>query len=315
MILIRLTSEDGLTGLGEAVPLSLRGGADSAAITTEIFTWATVQIDSPGFAVPLPATPPARWALLTALADIAGKRAGLPLHRLLAPDVDPVAIECNATLTSGPEVAAQAADWAADGFTTFKLKAGPDDALAQAEAVREALGNDARIRIDGNETWGDRAAEIAASLEPLDIELIEQPVPGHSMAALRAVTDIPLVADESVTSAEESREAARGGICDAVTVKFNKTGSLDPTLGGHLPTYLSSALDGPVGIAAAAHVGQALPRTGPWSAVAHGLATERLFASTIAEGPSLLEGSRLKAPSGNGLGIAVDESALEAHRL
>ena len=52
------------------------------------------------------------------------------------------------------------------------------------------------------------------------------------------------------------------------------------------PSYLSSALDGPVGIAAAAQVAQTLRESAPAGGVglAHGLATQRLFASTIAVG-------------------------------
>ena len=48
-------------------------------------------------------------------------------------------------------------------------------------------------------------------------------------------------------------------------------------IASQLPVYLSSALDGPVGIAAAAHAAQALRRRGD-AGIAHGLATQRLFA-------------------------------------
>ena len=36
MALLRLRSDDGLTGLGEAVPLSLRGGATLAQVVAEL---------------------------------------------------------------------------------------------------------------------------------------------------------------------------------------------------------------------------------------------------------------------------------------
>ena len=49
--------------------------------------------------------------------------------------------------------------------------------------------------------------------------------------------------------------------------------------------------------------------------LAHGLATQRLFASTIASTECRLEDGMLHLPEGPGLGVEIDEAALEAHRL
>ena len=84
-----------------------------------------------------------------------------------------------------------------------------------------------------------------------------------------------------------------------------------------LPSYLSSALDGPVGIAAAAQVAQTLSESAPEEPLelAHGLATQRLFSSTIAAVECELRGGMLHLPAGPGLGVEIDEDALDAHRL
>lgn len=211
----------------------------------------------------------------------------------------------------------QAEEWAADGFSVFKLKLGSNDDLGQVEAVRSGLGRKAVIRLDANGSWGlDQAEDRLARLEPLGIELAEQPVADlESMAELRKRSPIPLVADESVSSRSEAEQAGRLGACDAITVKLSKTGSLDASLGGYLPTYFSSALDGPVGIAAAAHAAQTLDRQGDWAGVAHGLATSRLFSTTIAAVGCTFDGPNLCLPGGSGLGVAIDEDSLQAHRL
>jgi muconate cycloisomerase len=271
-----------------------------------------------GSTVPPVLSAPARVAIETALADAESRRQAIPLHEFLAPGSKPNPVECNATLTAGSpeEVFAQAEAWATDGFTTFKLKLGTGDDVDQVAAVRKGLGDEVRIRIDANESWTlDDASSRLAALEPFGIELAEQPVAGlEAMAELRSVSTIPLVADESVSSPEEAAEAARLQACDAVTVKLSKTGSLDAALGGHLPTYLSSALDGPVGIAAAAHVALTLPGDGPISGLAHGLATSRLFSATVAATEAVLDGPLLR-PEGPGLGVEIDEQALNRHRL
>ncbi|HMW44947.1 MAG TPA: hypothetical protein PKD47_03580, partial [Solirubrobacterales bacterium] len=104
--------------------------------------------------------------------------------------------------------------------------------------------------------------------------------------------------------------------CEAATVKLSKIGGLDASLGGHLPTYLSSALDGPVGIAAAAHVAQTLDPNLPWPGMAHGLATERLFEQTLSATGPLTALNELDPPAnGFGLGVELDEGILAACRL
>jgi L-alanine-DL-glutamate epimerase-like enolase superfamily enzyme len=317
MALLRIRLESGARGLGEAVPLSLRGGDALAAVCHELDLWGNAAVA--GGEPPLPGSPPARCAVLTALGDASAREQDLPLHRLLDQSSEAAPIRCNATLGSGSpgEVVRQAEDWAAHGFTCFKLKVGPDDDLEQVRAVRRALGPDAGIRIDVNGSWSlERAVANLEALEGERLELAEQPVATiEEMAELRPRTTIPLVADESVAGTDEARKAASLAACDAVTVKLSKTGSLDPALGGYLPTYLSSALDGPVGIAAAAHVAVTMPPAGTPGGLAHGLATSRLFSSTVAEEAARLEGPLLHVPGGPGLGVSIDEAALELHRL
>lgn len=317
MVLLRIHSTEGLTGLGEGVPMSLRGGSSLEEVVAELEIWGSRATSGDTGLEGL--SGPARIAAGTALADAESRSGEIPLHELLAPGSKALPIECNATLTAGTpgDVLDQAESWAADGFRTFKLKLGAGDDVAQVEAVRKGLGDGVRIRIDANESWSvAEAASRLNALEPFGIELAEQPVAGlEAMAELKSVSAIPLVADEAVSSAEEAAEAARLFACDAVTVKLSKTGSLDATLGGHLPTYLSSALDGPVGIAAAAHVARTLPAAGAFTNLAHGLATSRLFSATVAVKECRLDGPLLLPPEGNGLGVEIDEQALNRHRL
>ena len=76
----------------------------------------------------------------------------------------PEPVPCNATLSAGsPQaVAEEALRWRTLGFSTFKLKVGPEADTDQVAAVREVVGPEARIRIDANGTWerrdGDRGA-------------------------------------------------------------------------------------------------------------------------------------------------------------
>lgn len=338
MVLLRLRTDEGPEGLGEAVPLALRGDSPLAEIERAITEAANRLVgldldasaeDPQGFAVAtmLELTAPRRMApavgaaLESALFDLVAKASDQPLWRFLGADA-PQPVVCNATLTAGdPEaVASQAAKWAADGYTTFKLKlgAGHDD-VATVAAVREALGPDARIRVDANEAWSPRdAGRVLAAIEPYEIELAEQPVAGlRGLAKLARDTAIPLAADEAVTSEADAHRAVQRRACAFATVKLSKVGGAGAArrIAEVLPTYLSSALDGPVGIAGGGLAVQLLLRDGNDPQVAHGLASQRLFADTVARRECDLRDGRLHLPDGPGLGVELDEAALARHRL
>jgi o-succinylbenzoate synthase len=321
IVLLRLRSEDGLTGLGEAVPLSLRGGETVAQVVGELKLLSELdELNEAGLRGGVAnLSAPARCAALTALADLRGRRAVAEGHGS-GDGGEPV--RCNATLVAG-EPAAVAEDaivWAAAGFATFKLKLGTGDDVAQVRAVREALGPEARIRVDANAAWDVATAQrVLAELEELDVELAEQPVATlEEAAAVATSTAIPIAADESVTSRADAVGATSLGACDLASVKLSKVGGPEEAIAiaEVLPSYISSALDGPVGIAAGAQVAQTLdaaPGGGP--GLAHGLATQRLFAATIAAAEWELRDGLLHPPQGPGLGVEIDERALDFHRL
>lgn len=340
MVLLRLRDEEGLVGLGEAVPLSLRGGATLKTVVDELR-----RLELPGMLNEkeiatriAPLSAPARCAVSTALLDLHGRLAAvsdgssdgrqsfLPVsggkdNRAVVQAERPV--RCNATLVSGKPaaVAEDALRWAAEGFSTFKLKLGAGDDVGQVRAVREAVGPRARIRVDANGSWDlETATRTLAELEPFSIELVEQPVTTLvELAELSKSSSIPLAADESVSSLEEAESAVRLGACTYTGIKLAKVGGPEQALAiaDVLPAYVSSALDGPVGIAAAARVAQELRASaaadGP--GLAHGLATQRLFSSTIAAVECELRDGMLHSPAGPGLGVEIDEDALRAHRL
>jgi L-alanine-DL-glutamate epimerase-like enolase superfamily enzyme len=308
LVLVRL-HRDGLVGLGETTSLSLRGGRPFAKIVEELRSIGPLLAGGSESLSGI--SMQAFGAVVMAQLDLAGKIRGEPAWRMLgAAAARPV--ECNATLTAGAphEVTRQAIAWAERGFRTFKLKVGTHGDVDQVAAVRGALPGDAKLRVDANGAWNvDEAAARLAAMGRL--ELAEQPVAtADELRELRGRTDVPLAADESVTTPAEGRLLA--DVCRYATVKLAKVGGPGAAvaIARELPVYLSSALDGPVGIAAAAHVAQALPDAG----VAHGLATSLLFADTVGRGADL-DGPMLRLPDAPGLGVELDEQALARLRL
>ena len=321
MVLLRLRDEDGVEGLGEAVPLSLRGGATLESVVAELRAWDGSWVPPPeATGSPGDFSHPSRCAIDTALLDLRSRQAKTPACRELGASLtQPVA--CNATLVSGKpaEVAATARQWLEDGFTSFKVKVGVPQDREQVVAVRREVGEGALLRVDANAAWTtEEAIDSLRAMEAEGVFLCEQPCPTlEDMAEVGQAVDLWLAGDESIESIEDADRAVAIEACGLASVKLSKVGGplAAVLVGGSIPTYMSSALDGPVGIAAAAHTALALRERGSDAGIPHGLATQRLFADTVASVECELRGDMLHLPEGSGLGVEIDEAALARHRL
>jgi L-Ala-D/L-Glu epimerase len=329
LILVRIRAE-GLEGWGETAALSLRGGVGIDQIASEIHErcwpgllegeveprriWSAIaRCRNRG------ASPQAVAAVDVALHDLIGRALGEPVWRLLgASEAAPVS--CNATLPAANPSATRAMleGWQAEGFRTYKLKVGLPGDVTQVATVRQALGDEVAIRIDANGAWSvDDAADRLEALARHRIELAEQPVGTfEQMVDLRRRVEVRVAADESLVSPFDARRAQELGACDVAAVKLAKVGGLGSALdiAETMPSYLSSSLEGPVGITAAAHAVQALRARGGDAGVAHGLATERLFSATVGRG-ARVERDELRVDERPGLGVEIDEDALASRRV
>jgi L-alanine-DL-glutamate epimerase-like enolase superfamily enzyme len=115
-------------------------------------------------------------------------------------------------------------------YPKIKVKVGFDGDVEIVAALRDVFEGD--IRIDANEGWSeDEAIERLAKMEPLGIELCEQPIRRHQYEALERITrstGIPIYADEDAGSAQEI--AALRGVVDGVNLKLRKSGGLRETM-------------------------------------------------------------------------------------
>ena len=157
---------------------------------------------------------------------------------------------------------------------------------------------------DGQRTLGE--------LEELDIELAEQPVATLEEAAeVAAATSIPIAGDESIESRADAERASRSGLRPdrGEALQGRRAGGGDRDRRG-AAAYISSALDGPVGIAAAAQVAQTLARRSGRGASTSPTAS-RPSASSPRPWPrssASCASGMLHLPPGPGLGVEIDES-------
>jgi O-succinylbenzoate synthase len=163
------------------------------------------------------------------------------------------------------------------------------DDLARLEAVRDALGPSAAIRVDANAAWDREDAVVA--IPQLDraaggLEYVEQPVASlEDMAAVRRAVEVPIAADELVRRAEDPLCVARAGAADVLVMKVQPLGGIQQCRElaeqAGLPVVVSSALESSVGLGA----GLALAAVLPELPHACGLATGFLLTGDLTENP------------------------------
>lgn len=242
VIVLRLTTEGGLEGWGEASPWVVFTGspeASYAALNRYLRPLVIGRRVSDRQAImdlarrAVVHCTEAKAALETALLDLAGKLAGQPVWALLGgQDPQPIPLSCS---IANPDFAADRALLArleADGVGLVKLKTGFKGHAFDMERLDYIRGHHPglRIRVDYNQglTREEAMAQVpeVARFAP---DFIEQPVAAGdwaTMAELRGLIEMPLLADESVFGPEDMARAIEAGICDGVSVKIMKTGGL-----------------------------------------------------------------------------------------
>lgn len=159
--------------------------------------------------------------LETALWDIAGKAAGMPLAQLLGGHKSAIEVYASEGLwlnQSIDELQKQAAGFIARGFTAMKMRAGKanvDEDLARVAAVREAIGPDAKLMVDANQAWDvPTALRFARGCEESQLLWLEEPVYYQDyagMARIASESTTPLCVGETNYAIEDFRRLCQEG--------------------------------------------------------------------------------------------------------
>ena len=224
------------------------------------------------------------------------------------------------------EVADDARSAAAAGHPIIYLKVGISEQydIAAVKAVREAIGG-TRLRIDANEAWDPATAlRMIKSLEPYDVEYIEQPTPSWSIPALKQVKErspIALGADQSVFTLHEVFEACSTRAADMIAVGPREIGGLQPMMkaaaiaeGAGLNICIHSSMSSGITTCAEHHIGRAISNLDDGNQIMWQLLRENLIAS-----PGLdPKNGKLAFTARPGLGFELDQDVVgrtaESHR-
>lgn len=354
-VIVRLATDEGLVGLGEATALPDWGGdfnryAGETPTTVVHVVEHFLQplllgsdpFDIERLLVAMDETVSgqnyAKAAAEMALHDLQGKIAGQPLYRLLGGKFRPgVVIAHMIGIMSASEAVEEGRAAVDDGCRAFQIKGTGELArdVAVVRALREALGSEIVLRLDANQGYRRLGAKQAAramdQLVDAGTDLLEQPVEGlREMAAIRASVTVPVIADESCWTPEDLVDVVDAGAADAISIYVAKAGGLARArriaqlaeVYG-LPCDVNGSLESGVGNAASVHFATAMPAISlpcviPVTATA-GVGTPltcgRYYRDDLVSEPFPFEDGMLMAPERPGLGVELDEEKLAAYRV
>lgn len=225
--------------------------------------------------------PVSRFAIHTALGDLAAREAGVPLRQWLragSPDSVPI----NVLIADEAPKAVHAAVGAAvaEGVRAVKLKVGAADTGLDATriiAASEAGGTATALRLDANRGWTrDEAIRVIGRVGPYRIDYLEDPTGDPSeYGSIEAETGVAMAFDAPAERSMDLHRLLDETGASVLVVKAAAVGGVDRILdvarkmGDQHRLVISSALDGPIGLLAGLQAAAALPD----SDVAHGLGT------------------------------------------
>ena len=349
---VRLETDEGLTGLGEAHPGA--GIADIILQFRDTLVGADPRNIEPLYnrligsvrnrsAMGLSAI----GGIETALWDVLGKSLGVPIYQLLGGKYrDRIRLYADVGHGEGntpKSWAKRAREGVKDGYQAIKFDidnsanelrqdavnrelstAELDKMTSLVAAAREAVGDEIDISIDCHSLYSVHSAiKLAECLEPFDLMFLEDPVPNDNvdaMAKVSAATSIPICTGEFLFRRDGFRDLIQSQACDMLHVDVSGTGGMleakkiaDLADLYYMP-FAAHNITSPIGMTATAHVCAAVRNFIVMELPYHADQVEWRWDLAISEAP-LIQDNEFVVPEQPGLGIELNEEVAMEHLM
>ncbi len=352
-VILRIETDEGLVGLGEAPVLPDWGGEHgryygedpvTAVHVLNEYLWPILEGADPldiapllqRLDAPLRGHMSAKSAVDTALHDLAGKAMGVPVYKLLGGAMTRKIPVCHSVGLASPEEAArEVAGAVADGVMAMQVKVDgdPEGDCAVIAACRAAVGDGVALNPDINTGYSTvkEAIGVIQAMAEYGIGYIEQPVEGlERMVDVTAAVNVPVMTDEGAWTPHDALEVVRNKGADAITIYYSKSGGLQRAMHvgliaatAGLPVNVNGALEMGVGNAANLHLAAAL-RGVVWPSVVPVTTLEGreqckiggvFYTDDIITEPFEYADGCLTVPDKPGLGVELDPKKIEKYRV
>lgn len=351
--IVRLDTDEGASGWGEAPAIATWGGSGGRYygetpetvrhLVRDYLLPAVCGLDPAEIGVVharmdkvVKGSPYAKAAVDIACHDLAGKAQGVPVSTLLGGrQREGIELTHSLGIMEIDRCLTEAQQAVAEGARTIKCKTGldPQRDVELVRRLRETVGDDVRIRVDGNEGYRTVAEAIDTTRrqEEHGIFLCEQPVAGaEALACVAGRIDVPVMADESAWTVLDILELYELQAAECFSCYVTKPGGLyrarqQAELAATLGMYhdIGGSIEMGIGNAANLHLGAAMPAailpsvcpvTKPAGAAGPEIAGVYYLDDIVTE-PFRFEDGKVMVPDGPGLGIEVDVEKLARYAV
>ncbi|WP_280498236.1 mandelate racemase/muconate lactonizing enzyme family protein [Nocardia farcinica] len=333
-VLVRVHTDDGVVGVAEAPPRPFTYGETQDSIVAVIRKLFAPQVvgltllQRETVAARLARTvgnPAAKAALDMAIWDALGRTLDVQVTELLGGYTDRLRVSHMLGFDDPAAMVAEAQRMRErHGITTFKVKVGRRPIgldLAVVRALREGLGEEVELYVDGNRGWtASESARAMREMADLGLLFAEELCPADDVLGRRWLVsqlDVPFIADESVpTPADVTREVLAGS-ATAISIKIARTGFTGSQRVHHLAeglgleVVMGNQIDGQIGSLCTVAFGAAFPLT---SRRAAELSNFLDMTDDLLTEPLDIRGGELTVRPGAGHGAEIDPDKLARYR-
>ena len=334
-VLVRIESDNGLVGWGEAASAPVMTGETLESIVSAIhyLSGALLGRDAADIGGALAAMDGkmygnhgAKAAIEIGLHDLVGRATQKPAHALLGEKkrsrMPLLGVIGGGDLDGDLD---DAENKKKAGVTAYKIKVGidtPENDAARTREICRVLGTGMLISADANQGFDpEQALVYVRAVKGSGLDFFEQPVAADNlagMAEVAAATDIAIGADEGIHSLDDIRRHHERKAAQGVSLKAIKLGGMRAVAeAGTLCDRLGMSVnvscktgESSVACAAALHVASVIPNIGWALTLTHTGLAEDVAARPLPTGQGYVES--LDRP---GLGIDVDEDRVRRHRV
>lgn len=334
-VLVRVTTDDGIVGAADAPPRPFTYGETQRGVVAVVEDLFAPQVIGRGLLereailedlARTVGNPTAKAAIDMAIWDALGRTLEMPVTGLLGGYTDRMRVS---HMLGFDEPAVMVSEGQRmrelHGISTFKVKVGRRPVAldtAVVRALREGLGPDVELYVDGNRGWtASEAAGAMAEMADLGLTLAEELCPADDVLSARWLGQqlgVPVVADESATTPAEVTRQLLSGAASAISIKTARTGFTGSQRVLHLceglgvEVVVGNQVDGQLGTACSVVLGAAHRRT---SARAGELSNFLDMTDDLLTEPLRISGGELLVPTGHGIGVEVDPEKLARYRI
>lgn len=326
-LIVKLETDTGLTGFGEAVPVKEVTGEDKYQVYNKLKKFCSllngcdlsehpaIMLKAESFLKDMPS---ACSALDSAFWDLIGQTQNKPLYQIWGGAKEYCLASQSLGILSLEETLQETKKYVEQGITHLKYKIGLDKEadLMRIKQVREKFPN-ITIYLDANQGYSvHEALFVSESLADYKIELMEQPVAKEDLQGLITVakhSPFPIVADEAIQGLESLDKLLVWGNIPMINIKLMKCGGpsnalkmIEKAAANDVKCMIGCMIETRLGITTGLHVAQAsnnvyyIDLDGCWD----------LAFDIVKKGGANLQDGKEYVSSAPGLGVYIDEELL-----